>query len=301
MELHRELSEVARANGLELEVVFVDDGSSDDSWLVIRELATGDPRVHGVRLRRNFGKSAALLAGIRAGSGDTFCLLDGDGQDDPAEIPRLLAALDEGLDLANGWRRRRCDPWRKVIPSRVFNFLANRLSGTRLHDHNCGMKALRAEVFREVRLYGELHRFIPILADARGFRVGEVAVNHRPRRSGRSKYGSHRFLIGLLDLLTVKFLVAYRGRPQHLLGTFGLLSVLVGSVGMSFLAWRWLQQFWAPELYQPIATRPLAIYSVAALIFGAQMVSVALAAALVTASAARDEDCFSIAEQLGRE
>jgi dolichol-phosphate mannosyltransferase len=160
-------------------------------------------------MRRNFGKAAALSAGFRAAEGDCIVTLDGDLQDDPSEIARLLAKLDVGYDVVNGWKRVRHDPWHKVWPSRVFNWMVSRMTGVHLHDHNCGLKAFRREVMHEIRLYGELHRFVPVLAAAKGFRTGEVVVQHRPRLHGQSKYGVSRLTKGLLDLLTVKFLVGY--------------------------------------------------------------------------------------------
>src|SRR5205823_3766560 len=173
-------------------------------------------------------------AGFRTARGTIILTLDADLQDDPAEIPNFLDALNRGpLDVVSGWKRTRHDPWHKVGPSRVFNLMVSWLTGVWLHDHNCGMKAYRAEVFQEVRLYGELHRFIPVLAEARGFKVGEIEINHRPRKFGHSKYGVHRFLKGFLDLLTVKFLTGYGQRPQHALGSIGLISFLLGSLALS--------------------------------------------------------------------
>jgi glycosyltransferase involved in cell wall biosynthesis len=294
--LHAEIGDTARRANLDLEMIFVEDGSRDGSWAVIRELALRDPRVHGVRFRRNFGKAAALSAGFRAARRDVIFTLDADLQDDPAEMPRFLAALAGGLDVVSGWKRRRHDPWHKVLPSRIFNALVSGLTGVRLHDHNCGMKCYRAEVFREVRLYGELHRFIPVLAAARGFRVGEIDIRHRPRRFGRSKYGMRRFVKGFLDLLTVKFLTGYGHRPQHLLGTIGLISFTAGALGMIYLAVTWIIRLWDESAYQPLHERPLLIYSVAGLLLGAQMMSIGFLAELITAYQVRDEDTYSIAE-----
>ena len=185
-QLHAELVRAFDGLGLapdEAEILLVDDGSRDDSWRVIADLAGRDARVRGIRFRRNFGKAAALTAGFRASRGAIVFTLDGDLQDDPSEIPRFLAKLDEGdgLDVVSGWKRRRHDPWHKVGPSRVFNALVSRLTGCRLHDHNCGFKAYRRAVVEEVHLYGELHRFVPVLAFSRGFRVGEIVVHHRAR------------------------------------------------------------------------------------------------------------------------
>jgi len=295
--LHEEIAEVACRANLDLEMVFVDDGSSDGSWAVIAELARRDRRVQGIRLRRNFGKAAALSAGFRAARRDLVLTLDADLQDDPAEIPRFLAALAGGLDVVSGWKRTRHDPWHKVLPSRVFNLLVSWITGVHLHDHNCGMKCYRAEVFREVRLYGELHRFIPVLAAARGFRTGEIEIRHRPRRFGRSKYGVRRFMKGFLDLLTVKFLTGFGQRPQHLLGSIGVMSFVGGGVGMLYLAFTWLVRLWDENAFPPVHERALLTYAVAALLLGAQMMSIGFLAELITAYQGRDEDSYSIAEQ----
>ena len=295
--LFEEITKVARAAGLDLEVVFVDDGSRDGSWEVIRDLAGRQPQVQGLRFRRNFGKAAALSAGFAAARGDVVLTLDADLQDDPAEVPRFLARLGEGLDVISGWKKVRHDPWHKVWPSWIFNALVSWLTGVRLHDHNCGMKCYRAEIFREVRLYGELHRFIPVLAAARGFKVGELAIGHRPRKFGRSKYGVRRFIKGFLDLLTVKFLTGFGQRPQHMLGSIGLVSFLLGNLGLVYLGLTWIIRLWQPDWFRPLHERPLLIYAVAALLLGAQMMSIGFLAELITAYQSRDEDSYSIAER----
>jgi dolichol-phosphate mannosyltransferase len=316
--LFAEIQAMAGAEKLDLEIIFVDDGSKDGSWEVIRELADKHPEAHGIRFRRNFGKAAALAAGFGRVRGNIVMTLDADLQDDPKEVPRFLKALEgvgvgeavnppRPLDVISGWKRIRHDPWHKVGPSRIFNWLVSYLTGVRLHDHNCGMKAYRVEVLREIRLYGELHRFIPVLADARGFRVGEIVINHRPRRFGRSKYGVRRFIKGFLDLLTVKFLTDYSKRPQHILGSLGLVSFLLGSLGMTCLAVIWLiNNLWFRHLpeserpFLPLHERPLLIYSVAALLLGAQMMTIGFLAELITAYQTKDEDTYSIAEQTSR-
>lgn len=295
--LYRELIDVAAREGYELQIIIVDDGSTDGSWQAIESLAAADSRVLGIRFRRNFGKAAALNAGCNAAEGDRIVTMDGDLQDDPAEIPHLLAKLDEGFDVVSGWKQVRHDPWDKVLPSRVFNWLVSRLTGVVLHDHNCGLKCFRREVMLEIRLYGELHRFVPVLAAARGFRVAEVVVRHRPRTYGRSKYGVSRIVTGLLDLLTVKFVIGYGQRPQHLLGAIGLGSFALGGLGMFYLAVRWclsrLVEGWTPiHLHETAAL----YYSLALIMIGAQFMSFGFLGEMITAYLVRESDTYSIRE-----
>jgi dolichol-phosphate mannosyltransferase len=296
-QLHRELTDVASAEGYALQMIFVDDGSTDGSWPVIARLAAEDSRVLGIRFRRNFGKAAALNAGFNAAEGDRIVTIDGDLQDDPAEIPRLSAKLDEGYDVVNGWKQVRHDPWDKVLPSRVFNWLVSKLTGVVLHDHNCGLKCFRREVMLEIRLYGELHRFVPVLAAARGFKVSEVVVQHRPRVYGRSKYGVSRIITGLLDLLTVKFVIGYGQRPQHLMGTIGLASFGLGGLGMAFLAVLWcvsriVAGMTPVHLHQTAAL----YYSLALVMIGAQFMSFGFLGEMITAYLVRESDTYSISE-----
>jgi dolichol-phosphate mannosyltransferase len=300
--LHGELNEVARAHGYDLDIVFVDDGSTDGSWPVVRKLADQDARVRGIRLRRNFGKAAALAAGFRAAGGELVMTLDADLQDDPREIPRFLAAIAEGLDVVSGWKQVRHDPWHMVVASRIFNATVSWLTGVRLHDHNCGMKCYRREVLQEVRPYGELHRFMPVLAAARGFSIGEITIRHRPRKFGRSKYGMRKFVKGFLDLLTVKFLTGFHSRPLHLLGTFGLGSFVLGSLGLLYLTVYWIAGRLYPEWNLiPLHQRPAVIYSLGALLLGVQLMSIGFLAELITAYQVRDSDTFSIAERTSKQ
>jgi dolichol-phosphate mannosyltransferase len=287
-ELHGEICAVARRYLLDVEVLLVDDGSRDGSWRVIQELADRDDRVRGIRLRRNFGKAAALSAGFQACRGDIVFTLDADLQDDPAEVPFFLNTLRGGFDVVSGWKRTRHDPWHKVWPSRVFNRLIGWLTGVRLHDHNCGMKCYRAEVVRELRLYGEMHRFIPVLAAARGFQVGEMEVLHRPRKHGHSKYGVRRLVKGLLDLLTVKFLSDFGRRPQHLLGSIGLTCMLVALLGLTYFGVTAVWQLIAPDA--PAGGLPVLIGSVTALVLGTQaLLAGLLAERLVATDEAREK------------
>lgn len=295
---------------LDYELIFVDDGSQDDSWKTISQLSETNPHIRGIRFRRNFGKAAALSAGIEISRGEILFCLDADLQDDPAEIPRFLERLNQGMDVVNGWKERRLDPWHKVYPSKVFNWMVSTLTGLTLHDHNCGFKCFRREVAKELRLYGELHRFIPVLAHSRGFKVSEITVHHRRREFGHSKYGFNRFIKGFLDLLTVKFLTGYGQRPQHLLGAVGLGCFGLGLLGMIYLALVWtLNNAVGPLLSlmtghawftgNPIGNRPLLSYSVAGVLLGAQLLSLGLLAELIVSRIAGTEETYSIAEQVG--
>lgn len=298
-ELHSELARTATDNDYELEIIFVDDGSTDRSWEVIEELAARDPRVFGVRLRRNFGKAAAISAGTVVASHDFVVTIDADLQDDPREMPRLFARLNEGFDVVSGWKQDRKDPWSRRFASRVFNWLVNTLTRVRLHDHNCGFKLYRREVFDEVDLYGGFHRFVPVLAAARGFRIGETVVHHRPRRHGRSRYGSMRIVKGLLDLMTVCFLTGYSQRPQHLLGTAGIVSFLFGTFGLAFMAVYWILRISLYPEWTPLHQRPVVLYSVAALLLGAQLLTMGFLAELIVARDQKRGRRFAVRSTVG--
>ena len=300
--LHAEIDAVAKAHSLNIEIVFVDDGSTDASWATVLDLAKADPRVRGVKFRRNFGKAAALAAGFKEARGGTIVTLDADLQDDPHEIPRFLEALRSGLDVVSGWKKVRHDPFHKVYPSRVFNWLVGRVTGVKLHDHNCGMKAYNAEVFKEVKLYGELHRFIPVLAAARGFKVGELVINHRARKYGSSKYGFRRFAKGFLDLITVKFLTGFGHRPQHLLGNFGLIPAAMGLLGLFAVAVNAVIRAFDRTIGAgPTTQIVLAFMSVGLLLFGTQLVVTGLIAELIVGRGHDDLDPYCVAEKIGDE
>ena len=259
----------------EWEAIFVDDGSTDGTFAALTRLHSGAGNVRVVRLRRNFGKAAALVAGFDQAGGDTVVTLDGDLQDDPAEIPRLLAKLDEGFDLVSGWKTHRRDRLSRRILSHVFNSVTSRFSGVRLHDMNCGLKAYRADVVHGLRLYGELHRFIPVLAHYRGFRIAELPVNHRPREHGRSRYGIERYLRGFLDLLTVSFIGRYRHRPLHLFGGFGLALMVIGIGVLIYLTVD-------KALGHAIGGRPLLTLGVLLVVVGMQFFSLGLISEMIT-------------------
>lgn len=228
-------------SNLTYEVLFIDDGSTDGSMQVLEELHAAHPEVRVIQFRRNFGKAAAYTAGFKQASGKFVITMDADLQDDPDEIPNLLAKLDEGYDLVSGWKKKRFDPMGKTLPSKFFNWVTGQVSGIKIHDFNCGLKAYRNEVVKDVRVFGELHRYIPVLANLEGYRVGEIPVQHHPRQFGVTKYGWSRLLKGFLDLLTVMYIGKYMGRPLHLFGTMGLIFGILGMGVNCFIASLWLQ------------------------------------------------------------
>ncbi len=266
-ELTQRLLAIARTQALDtFEIIFVDDGSSDGSWATIADLASAEPAVKAVRLRRNFGKATALDLGIREASGAVIVTMDADLQDDPDELPRFLEALGDDVDLVSGWKQDRQDPLGKTLPSRLFNRVTALLSGLPLHDFNCGYKAYRREVFDTVKLYGELHRYVPVLAHAAGFAVSEIPVRHHPRTYGRSKYGLSRMAKGFIDLLTVLTLTRFAQRPAHLFGGFGLG---LGALGLAILTYlTGLKLFTGAE----IGDRPLLLLGVMLTIISVQVV-----------------------------
>jgi dolichol-phosphate mannosyltransferase len=274
--LYDELAAALDPLGRSWETVFVDDGSTDGSFAALTRLHAQTANVRVVRLRRNVGKAAALAAGFGQARGEVVVTIDGDLQDDPAEIPKLLAKLDEGFDLVSGWKTRRRDPWSRRVLSRIFNRMTGWLTGVHLHDVNCGLKAYRAEVVHGLRIYGELHRFIPVLAHHRGFRIAEQPVNHRPREHGRSRYGLERYLRGFLDLLSVSFMGRYRHRPLHL---FGGLGFLLGGIGFAILVYLTAVKIAG----HAIGGRPLLTLGVLLVVVGLQFFSLGLISELITA------------------
>lgn len=291
-ELSRRVAEVLEREGLTFEIIFIDDGSRDGTPERVKEIHRDDRRVKLVRLRRNFGKAAALSAGFDHCRGRIVFTMDGDLQDDPEEIPRFLAALDEGdLDLVSGWKRRRHDPLSKKIPSRLFNWVTRHLASVDLHDFNCGFKVYRREVLEQIAVYGELHRYIPVLASRRGFVVGEIEVRHHPRRHGVSKYGWDRFYKGLLDLITVLFITRYTRRPLHLFGAFGLLFLAGGLAINLYLAVLWF-------FGESLSDRPLLLFGVLLMLVGIQVLTTGLVGEMITFKNFRRRDSYSIKERL---
>jgi glycosyltransferase involved in cell wall biosynthesis len=276
--------------GGRFEVLFVDDGSTDGSMKVLHDLRQRDKRVKIIRFRRNYGKSAALAVGFAHADGDFVVTMDADLQDDPSEIPNLVNELKKGFDLVSGWKKRRRDPITKTIPSKFFNFITRMMTGIRLHDFNCGLKAYRKEVVKEVKLYGELHRYIPVLAHQMGFKIGEIAVQHNPRKYGKTKFGAGRFWKGFLDLLTVLFTTRYIQRPLHLFGFWGMIALLAGFGVDGWLTYE--------KLFNGIAlgNRPLFFGGILLIIVGVQFISLGLLGEMITKSRAPSDKDYSIRE-----
>ncbi len=283
----------------DFEIFFVDDGSTDNSWETITRLADGHPNIRGIRFRRNFGKAAALHVGFQRALGSIIITMDADLQDDPAEIPRLIQKLDEGFDVVSGWKQTRYDPWHKRWPSLVFNGILRWATKLHLHDFNCGLKAYRKEVLGEVQMYGEMHRFIPVLANSRGYRVTELAVKHHPRVHGVSKYGVSRILKGFLDLFTVVFLTRYRYRPQHLLGGIGFFACSLAAAILFLLCFLWVVTRMSDSLNDfHLTATPLFYLAMILFIAGLQFLSTGLLAELVVANAADKQTPYSIRQIL---
>ncbi len=308
VELTERVTSVLEAAGRSFEVVFVDDGSRDGTPERVRELHRRDSRVKLVRFRRNFGKAAAITAGVEHSSGRIVVTIDGDLQDVPEEIPRFLDKLEsDRLDLVSGWKQDRQDPASKRYPSKLFNWVTRRLAQVDLHDFNCGFKAYRREVLEQVAVYGELHRFIPVLASRRGFRIGEIPVAHEKRRHGRSKYGWDRLYKGLLDLLTVLFITKYTRRPLHLFGFIGLIFMSIGLAINCYLAVLWfiarssfveLKSLFGVGPGFSLSDRPLLLFGILLVLLGFQTLTTGLLGEMITFKNFRRGDSYSIRERL---
>jgi glycosyltransferase involved in cell wall biosynthesis len=289
----------AASDGEPCEIVFIDDGSTDGSWQAIEKLAQARGSVRALRFRRNFGKAAALAAGFAEATGKIIITMDADLQDDPKEIPRMLAKLGEGYDVVSGWKQHRFDPWHKRWPSLVFNAILRYFSKIPLHDFNCGFKAYRREVLEEIDLYGEMHRFVPVLAAARGFKVAEITVEHHPREFGSSKYGWSRIPKGFLDLATVVFLTRFRYRPQHLLGGLGGALFFVGSLMLGLLIFIWVWTRLAGyENPLHLHERASFFVSILLIVVGIQAFATGLIAELLVANAQPARRVYSIAARV---
>jgi glycosyltransferase involved in cell wall biosynthesis len=290
-ELSSKIVEVTKEMGKSYEIIFIDDGSTDRSFEVLKDIHADNARVKVVRFRRNFGKSAAISVGFKEASGDYVITMDADLQDDPKEIPELIAAMGDSYDLVSGWKKKRHDPLSKTLPSRFFNYVTGKMTGIPIHDFNCGLKAYRKVVVKGLSVHGELHRFIPVLAHWAGYRVTEKVVLHHPRKFGKTKYGISRFFNGFLDLLTVLFTTRYLRRPLHLFGVWGIVSFVIGVLIDGTLSVERLLGLTA------LSDRPLFLVGFLLIIIGVQFVSIGLLGEMITRQE-RDEEVYSIRETL---
>lgn len=272
-ELMAWIERVVDENGLSYEVIFIDDGSTDTSWEVVESLAAVNPRVKGIRFRRNYGKSAALYCGFAATKGNVVITMDADLQDSPDEIPGLYRMItEEGYDLVSGWKKKRFDPLGKTLPSKFFNATARVASGIRLHDFNSGLKAYRSKVVKSIEVYGEMHRYIPILAKWAGFkRIGEKVIHHRARKYGKSKYGWERMIKGYLDLISVMFISRFGKSPMYLFGGLGTLMFLLGGATTVYLIAEKLYKQAHALALRNVTDQPLFYIAIAAVIIGVQL------------------------------
>ena len=286
------VNEIKRALGrvdIDYEVLFIDDGSQDDSLKHIKEISKTDKRFRFISFRKNYGKSAALHTGFKNAKGNAVVTIDADLQDDPQEISNLLKKLDDGYDLCSGWKKKRKDPLIKKYSSKLFNFITRLISGIKIHDFNCGLKAYRKEVVENVKCYGEMHRYIPVLAKWQGFKITETPVQHRARRYGKTKYGISRFFKGFIDLITVTFATRYIKRPMHFFGFFGALAFIAGVTVLGYLTVLWIQG-------QPLSNRPMIFLGMLLIIVGVQMFSVGLLGEMLVHNS-KDEKEYVIKEK----
>jgi glycosyltransferase involved in cell wall biosynthesis len=286
-ELHQQLRSALQRMNTRYELLFVDDGSTDRSFQVLRDLKRADHRIKIIRFRRNYGKSAALSVGFEKAQGDVVITMDADLQDDPNEIPSLVKRINDGFDLVSGWKRVRKDPITKTVPSRFFNFVTRILTGIKIHDFNCGLKAYKKDVVKTVKVYGELHRYLPVLAHWEGFKVGELVVQHRERKYGKTKFGAGRFWKGFLDLLTVLFTTRYFRRPLHLFGMWGMLAALAGIIIDGWLVVEWFMGTTA------LGNRPLFLGGILLIIVGIQFISIGLLGEMISKTR-QAEESYSI-------
>jgi len=289
-ELISKINDVLSKQKQIFEICFIDDGSTDGSLNTLKELHLKYSEIKILSFRKNYGKSAALSEGFKLAKGDIIITMDADLQDDPAEIPNIIDKINNGYDLVSGWKKKRFDPLGKTIPSKLFNFITSRLTGIKINDFNCGLKGYRKQVIKEIPVYGSLHRYLPVLAHWKGFRVGEIVVQHHPRKYGETKYGLRRFFDGFFDLFTVLFLTRYRQKPLHLFGFFGLGSLTLGFIISLYLSILWF-------MGQGIGNRPLLFLGVLLMIVGMQSFSIGLIGEMIT-NLKGEEGSYSIKEKI---
>lgn len=298
-ELAAWIERVMAENGFSYEIIFIDDGSHDDSWSVIKELSRSNPSIRGIRFRRNYGKSAALYSGFEAARGEVVITMDADLQDSPDEIPALYRMIkEEGYDLVSGWKKRRHDPIGKRWPSKLFNATARATSGIRLHDFNCGLKAYRSKVVKSIEVYGEMHRYIPILAKNAGFyRIGEKEVNHRARKYGRSKFGWERAVKGYLDLIAVMFMSRFGRSPMYFFGGLGTLMFLFGIVAVIIIIAQKLYRQSHSMLFRAVTDQPLFYLCLMAVVLGVMLFLAGFLGELINRNST-DRNSYLIDEEL---
>ncbi|HOJ92400.1 MAG TPA: glycosyltransferase family 2 protein [Dictyoglomaceae bacterium] len=294
-ELYSKIKDVSERLSLSFEIIFIDDGSTDNSFEIMRNLSVLDKRVKIIKFRRNFGKASALSAGFEKANGEIIITMDADLQDDPKEIPEFLEKIEEGYDMVSGWKKNRRDPLSKRLPSKIFNKITSLLTGVKIHDFNCGFKAYRKEVIENIDIYGELYRYIPALVNSKGFRIGEIEVEHHPRVYGKSKYGFERILKGFLDLITVVFLTRFLRRPMHFFGGTGIVFFTLGfliNLGLT------IYKFVSGAL---IGGRPLLTLGVLLMILGVQFLSIGLLGEMLNNITHGRKKDYSILEEIGFE
>lgn len=291
-ELHRWIVEVMKKNNFTYEVLFIDDGSRDNSWKVIEELKKNDENVRAIRFQRNYGKSAALHVGFEACNGNVVITMDADLQDSPDEIPALHDMItNQGFDLVSGWKKKRYDPISKTLPTKLFNWATRKMSGIHLHDFNCGLKAYDHQVVKSLEIFGEMHRYIPVMAKKEGFNaIGEKIVEHRARKYGKSKFGFERFINGFLDLLTITFISRFGKKPMHFFGTFGLIVFVIGLVMFSILGGSKLFALWNNEYQKNIAEQSIFYIALTCMIIGTQLFLAGFLGELIARNSSRRND-----------
>ena len=299
-ELTRWISRVMSAHGFSYELLLIDDGSTDSSWQVIRDLSEFDPTIKGIRFNRNYGKSAALDVGFREAAGEVVITMDADLQDSPEEIPALYDMIKrEGFDLVSGWKKNRYDPLSKTIPSKFFNGVTRHISRIRLHDFNCGLKAYDQRVVKSIELYGEMHRYIPVIAKWNGFtKIGEKVVQHQERKYGKTKFGFERFIYGFLDLLSITFVSKFKKRPMHFFGSMGTFSFLLGLIITVWLIVQKVFLIYAEGRIRDITDQPLFFLALVALIIGVQLFLAGFLAEMISLSGPVKDD-YIIRDRIG--
>jgi len=303
-ELCEWIARVMQANAFDYEVIIIDDGSTDESWATIQRISEQNPAIKGIQFNRNYGKSAALHVGFRNAGGHVVITMDADLQDSPDEIPELYHMITEQkYDLVSGWKKKRYDPLSKTIPTKLFNGVTSWLSGIRLHDFNCGLKAYNSRVTKNIDVYGEMHRYIPLIAKWNGYgRIGEKVVAHRPRKYGYTKFGLERFVYGFLDLLSISFVTRYRKRPMHFFGTMGTLSFLFGLViAIWLIADKVYNNLYLSKTVRSVTDQPLFFIGLIAIVVGVQLFMAGFLGEMLTTSNPQKANDYLVADKVGFE